>query len=155
MSVNNLAKQQVDQLVEITRLTVAVILKADPKPGPIKTIRTMVAAGGYAQRAGDLFRSSPVIRLVIDTLESANTDQLANTPATREQLFNALPTIDVILGKTPEADNFRIFLYELAQTVVRAAGQGFLGLGKRSTDEEQTLLEDLKKGLNIDSGYAG
>ena len=154
MSVNNLAKQQVDQLVEITRLTVAVILKADPKPGLIKTLRTMLAAGNYAQHAGDLFRSSPVIRLVIDTLENASADQLAHTPATRDQLFNALPTIDVILGKTPDAKNFRIFLYELAQAIVRAAGQGFLGLGKRSTDEELALLEDLKKGLNIDRGLS-
>jgi hypothetical protein len=154
MSVNNLAKQQVDQLVEITRLTVAVILKVDPKPGPIKVLRTMVAAGSYAQRAGDLFRSSPVIRLVIDTLENASSDQLLTTPATKEQLFEALPAVDVILGKTPDAENFRIFLYELAQSVVAAAGRGFLGLGKRAQDEEAALLDELKKQLQIEGGFS-
>lgn len=149
MSVNNLSGAEIGQLVYLVRLTASVVLEHGTRGSWFRRVRALISAGRYAQQAGNLFRSSPIIAQVIETLEN-DPSELVDAPASKETLYEQLYTVRKILGDNADAHNFNVFLYELARTIVEATRRGVLfGMGRRDMPEEDAFLADFKKRLNV------
>jgi hypothetical protein len=69
-----------------------------------------------------------------------------------EKLWNEIAAAAEIVTRTSprEAEEFRAFLFCLAEVIIDASGEGFMGGGTRKSANEVSFLKDLKKLLYAD-----
>lgn len=142
-----------DAAAEVLLATVA----AD-RTGVIGYFREIMAAGRYLYDAQRRYADNALVQELFNYTESG--DGAADTgvaavkassdeqPLTRERLLANLAEVGDLLRDDAEGDQFRLFLFELAQRVARASGRPF---GPRVTEDEAAFLAELKRLLKMPS----
>ncbi len=131
-----------DAAAEVLLATVA----AD-RTGLVGYFREIMAAGRYLYDAQRRFEHN---RLVQELFAHQETRELpaeeARGTLTRERLLERLDEIGQILGDDDEAEEFKTFLFELAEHVARASGGLFQ---PRVSEDEKAFLAELRRLLRM------
>ncbi len=140
-----------DAATEVLLATVA----AD-RTGVIGYFREIMAAGRYLYDAQRRYADNALVQELFNYTEADDDAAAAaseqadddDKPLTRERLLANLAEVGNLLRDDAEGDQFRLFLFELAQRVARASGRPF---GPRVTEDEAAFLEELKRLLKMPS----
>lgn len=141
-----------DAAAEVLLATVA----AD-RTGVIGYFREIMAAGRYLYDAQRRYADNALVQELFNYTEGGNGAPSSEPDATadndtqaltRERLLANLAEVGNLLHDDAEGDEFKLFLYELAQRVARASGRPF---GPRVTEDEAEFLAELKRLLKMPS----
>ena len=97
------------------------------------------------------YAGSPLVLAVIDAFERAEADGVeAQQPQSLDENLAAVARIADVVGRKAapeEARHYKTFLYELAEIVAAASGEGWFGSGAKPSDAERTHLGRLQAAL--------
>ncbi len=97
--------------------------------------------------------------LLVDTSDAEKTTQIneiENSENFEDFLENVLEKLKAAvaiahLKATPkEAQEYKEFLYEIANQIANASGEGIFGTGPKISQKEAIVLEQIKKALELD-----
>lgn len=141
-----------DRLLSAAAEVLLATVAAD-RTGVIGYFREIMAAGRYLYDAQRRYADNALVQELFSYTESGN--HAAETkagndevPLTRERLLANLAEVGDLLHDDVEADQFKLFLFELAQRVARASGRPF---GPRVTEDEAAFLAELRRLLKMPS----
>lgn len=131
-----------DAAAEVLLATVA-----SDRTGVIGYFREIMAAGRYLYDAQRRYAHNELVQeLFSRTDERTLPNENADATLTRERLLDRLEEIGRILSDDDEAEEFKRFLYELAEQVARASGGLF---APRVSEDEAAFLAELKRLLRM------
>jgi len=115
---------------------------AADRTGPIAYFREIMAAGRYLYDARRTYRDNALIQELFAHTESREVEE---GEVTQEKLLARIDEVGRILRDDDEGREFKRFLVELAERVVRASGQGLFG--RRLSEQETQFLDELRHRL--------
>lgn len=142
-----LSPEQLAHLVALPKMIVSAMMGADNASGPMKIFRELVAGANAVQAAINEYAHSPAVVQVLENINITDDDPIISQIITPELVFTYLPAIDSILG--PQARDYKIFLYELAEKVASASGSGRFGAGPKVSANEADFLDALYTQLGL------
>jgi hypothetical protein len=101
------------------------------------------------------YASNELVQAVISTYEkkdAAPPEESGEGGVSAEQILAELRQIAGIVDAKASADEargFKAFLYEIADRVANASGEGFFGTGEKVSDKERAYLGQLKTALGL------
>jgi hypothetical protein len=148
-------QETVNELVALIGSVITGIIRTDDKISSMKLIRQEQAMGEFLRGASKLYKGDPGVEPVVSALMKRQDRKAAKEPIeqsdlTDEQIMAKLSTLDDMLSE--EEKNFKPFLFNLAEQVVKAsASGGFLGIGRRSNAPEMAFLNKMRQAMNMPS----
>lgn len=144
---------QWDQLRAMPWLVVAAVMDSD-RSGPIGTGHEMSAARraiAGATRSGA--RGRLAYRVAEELIEENAGKPLPSLGEPKwqvalDRLRRGVATLDDA-APARDSEDFRAWLWEIAQEVANAAREGFAGLGARVSTEEQAVLDEIRLELRM------
>ncbi|MBE2194152.1 MAG: hypothetical protein IAE83_08245 [Anaerolinea sp.] len=119
--------------------------------GVIRMIRETAAAFDYVTNAQARFKDNKLVqqavaRFIEFTQKGADdpTSSDPQAPMSQDDFQAYYTKVAFVIGDSPDATDFKKFLYGLAEAVAGAAGKGLLGRGSGVSTEEQGFLDKLK-----------
>jgi hypothetical protein len=150
-----LSQATMNQLMDIVKMVMVGMMDADGSSGPVNMMRELKAATDYMLKARRNFEGNPIVEQIVDTMTADRNllydegQQVNLGVVGYEQIFNAVSSIDGLLGVNQDAYGFKVFLYELAEVIAQAAGGGIFGTGDKVTESEGNFLFILQARLGL------
>jgi hypothetical protein len=146
-------QEKVNDLVVLIGAVITGIIRSDNKISSMKIIRQEQAMGEYLRGAVKLYKGDPGVDPVVSALMKRQDRKDAKKPVeqpelTDDQIMAHLAALDDVLAE--EEKNFKPFLFNLAEQVVKAsASAGFLGIGRHSNEKEKAFLARMQQAMNM------
>ena len=122
--------------------------------GIVSKIREFLAATKYLQEAWVEFASYPIVKEIIkEFADPGGLNWAGEKPITELTLGSDAPifqeTLDILADRASveEIEAYKAFIYKVAFTVAKAAGDGFFGFGNPISEREKEFLNRLKQEL--------
>jgi hypothetical protein len=139
--------QVINALLPMIQNIVAGVMQVSGS-GMIGTARELKAVSDYADEAAKKFAGNPVIEALIEPLQGNFLENVNIEALDVNNVLSSVMQIDSLLP--PElTGEVKQFLYELAQRVASASGQGFFGSGEKVTEVESQYLDALRVYLGL------
>ena len=117
--------------------------------------KEMTAMGAIINEAGKKFGYNELLRAVLKDKDNKTIDEATKAELegmSTSEVIDPLRNIALLLdtkATREEAEAFKRFLYEVAEKVAEASGEGFLGTGEKTSDAEYEFLVRLSETLGL------
>jgi hypothetical protein len=141
--------EEMGVLVKTPMMLVGAVCASDGM-GFITYCREMAAADSFIRAAHNEY--NPLVQRVLEKMREAEdrNETLDDfTHVSCEEIEEHLEMIYDLLADHPDGAGYMQFLYDLSEHVARAAGPGFLGIGRKVTAEESAFLATIKEKLRL------
>lgn len=148
-------QEQLQALADLPVVVIQGVIMVDGKGGSVQIFREFLAVGNYVAEAEEKYQNNLLVQQALHYFidEQGNIKSGMEGEAVMDISANdVLSSVDYVMNllpETPEKAQFKVFIYELAQRVADAAGQGLLGSGARVTEEEAQFLAVLRAHLGV------
>lgn len=148
-------QEQMQALADLPVVVIQGVIMVDGKGGSFQIFREFLAVGNYIAEAEEKYHHNLLVQQALHYFidEQGNIKSGLEGEAVMDvSQADVLTSVDYVLNllpETPEKTQFKGFIYELAERVAAAAGQGLLGSGARVTPEEAEFLTALRARLGI------
>lgn len=137
------SEEQLDLLMESAAAVLMAAVTAD-RTGPIAYYREMMAGGNYLYEARRRYGDNALVQALY---ERKMDDEVHTVEVDHQSLLDDISLANSVLAHDHEGNEFRVFLYGLAERVVESSRNRWFG--PRVSDAEEEFLADLRRRLEL------